>query len=171
MNLRMKLKFSFINSCIDIITDQVRREEENKAKATTPTPRDEMQPDRPKQQRGSDLIQPPPSAPPPRPHDDREKHGGSAWTKKASFWLKGSRGRRKTRKFGRGRSFSCPENMENNDSVEEFDYSSRRNMSKSSSSSASNGNSEALKMKGANYFSCGSWKGMKRDSCVFSKQI
>lgn len=61
--------------------------------------------------------------------------------------------------------------MEIRDSVEEFDDSLQRYMSKSSSSSESNGDFEALKMKGAGYFSCGSWKGKKRDSCVFSKQI
>lgn len=133
-----------------------------------------MQPDTPKHPRGSDLIQPPPSVhssslPPPRLHDGGEKHRHSAWTK-ASFCIKGSRGRRKTQKFNQEISFRFPENMEIRDSGEEFDDSLQRSMSKSSSSSESNGDFEALKMKGASYFSsCGSWKGKKRDSCVCSK--
>ncbi|XP_073153591.1 uncharacterized protein [Henckelia pumila] len=141
-------------------------DEENKR------PRQEKQPDAPKR--------PPPALhssyrPPPRPRDDGGKLRDSAWTKKALFWIKGSRARRTklTQKLDQEISFRCPENIENIlDSVEEFDDSSLcRNMSKSSSSSESNENFEALKMKGASYFSCGSWKGIKRDSCVCSKQI
>lgn len=59
--------------------------------------------------------------------------------------------------------------MEIRNSVEEFDDSLQRYTSKSSLSFESNGDFEAHKMKGASYFSWGSWKGKKRDSYVCSK--
>ncbi|XP_073269057.1 uncharacterized protein [Primulina huaijiensis] len=139
--------------------------EENKGIAI---PREEMQPETPKCPRGNDdVIQPPPAVrssypPPPQPRDGGEKRRDSAWTNKALLWIKGSRGTRKTKKFDPDISFRCPENMEFLDPVKEFHDSLLRNMSKSSSSSKTNGTS---------YFSCGSWKGVKRDSCVWSKQI